>query len=60
MQNLSENSVNKTAKWMRPWNIEKFDELSNRDERFFSIVLKGALGWLTQNIEMYNKLASGE
>ena len=50
MQNLSENSVNKTAKWMRPWNIEKFDELSNRDERFFSIVLKGALGWLTQNI----------
>ena len=55
MQNLSENSVSKTSKWIRPWNIEKFDELSNRDERFFSIVLKGALGWLTQNIEMYNK-----
>lgn len=42
-------------KWTRPWEIEKFDGLKVRDERFFSIVIKGCLGWLTRNIIMYNK-----
>ena len=41
--------------WKRPWNLERFDDLYNRDERFFSILLKGALNWLTQNIILYNK-----
>lgn len=41
--------------WIRPWNSEKFDNLSNKDERFFSIVTKGALSWLTRNIILYNK-----
>lgn len=41
--------------WKRPWNLERFDDLYNRDERFFSILLKGALNWLTQNIVLYNK-----
>lgn len=51
------NSVfNKTVEtWKRPWEIEKFDDLYNRDERFFAILIKGALGWLTNNIVMYNK-----
>lgn len=44
-----------TSTWLRPWNLEKFDNLYNRDERFFSIILKGALGWLNSNILMYNK-----
>lgn len=42
-------------KWTRPWEIEKFDNLKVRDERFFSIIMKGCLGWLTNNIVMYNK-----
>ena len=45
----------KIDKWIRPWEIEKFDDLKIRDERFFSIVIKGVLGWLTRHIVMYNK-----
>ena len=41
--------------WLHPWNLEKFDDLYNRDERFFAIVIKGALSWLNRNIVMYNK-----
>lgn len=46
---------NDEDKWIRPWEIEKFDNLSVRDERFFSILIKGCLGWLTRHIVMYNK-----
>lgn len=52
MQNLVNKQVDS---WVRPWNIEKFDELADRDERFFSLVVKGVLGWLTRNIVLYNK-----
>ena len=45
----------KIDKWTRPWEIEKFDNLSVRDERYFSILVKGCLGWLTRHIKMYNK-----
>ena len=41
--------------WIRPWNQEKFDDLYNRDERFFSLVVKGLLSWLNRNIVLYNK-----
>ena len=52
MQNL----VNKTTeKWKHPWNVEKFDNLFDRDERFFSILIKGTLSWLTRNIVLYDK-----
>lgn len=52
MQNL----VNKnTDKWERPWDVTKFDNLFNRDDRFFSVLLKGALSWLTRNIVLYGK-----
>jgi hypothetical protein len=43
------------SKWVHPWNIEKFDNINNRDERFFSLVIKGALSYLTRNIVLYNK-----
>lgn len=46
---------NKKSPWLRPWNIEKFDNLYNRDERFFSILTKGVLSWLNNNIVLYNK-----
>lgn len=51
---LIKNSKN-TPDWIRPWNVESFDDLYNRDERFFSILIKGALSFLTRNIIMYNK-----
>ena len=41
--------------WIRPWNQTSFDDLYNRDERFFSIVIKGLLSWLNRNIVLYNK-----
>lgn len=48
--------INKEVKqWDRPWNLQRFDDLYNRDERFFSILLKGVLNWLNNNIVLYNK-----
>lgn len=41
--------------WIRPWDIEKFDNSYHKDERFFSLVIKGALSWLNENIRMYGK-----
>lgn len=46
---------NTSETWIRPWNVVKFDNLYNRDDRFFSILVKGLLNWLTRNIIMYNK-----
>lgn len=43
------------SKWIRPWNKEKFDDLHNRDERFFGLLIKGTLAWLNKNIVLYNK-----
>ena len=41
--------------WIRPWNKENFNDLYNRDERFFAIVVKGFLSWLNRNIVLYNE-----
>jgi hypothetical protein len=46
---------NKIDQWRRPWNITKFDDLTTRDERFFSIVIKGCLNYLNRTILMYNE-----
>lgn len=52
MQNL----VNKEKeRWLRPWNVKKFDNLFDRDDRFFAVVIKGALSWLTRNIVLYDE-----
>ena len=51
-----DNVINKEIdKWYRPWNISKFDDISIRDERFFSILFKGCLNWLNHNVFMYDK-----
>lgn len=42
-------------RWIRPWNIKKFDDLTNRDERYFSILIKGCLNWLNHHIFMYDE-----
>ena len=50
------NVVNKEEDhWVRPWELEKFDDIYNRDERFFAILIKGTLSWLNRNIILYNK-----
>ena len=41
--------------WIRPWHLAQFDDLYNRDERFFAVLLKGLIAWLNQNIILYNK-----
>lgn len=51
----STKSINRIRnKWKRPWNIQKFDDLYNRDERFFSILIKGAISYLNNHIKMYD------
>lgn len=42
-------------KWVRPWEKESFDNLNESDDRFFAILTKGVLGWLSNNLLMYNK-----
>lgn len=49
------NQTSNIPEWERPWNRESFDSLSYKDDRFFSIVIKGALSWLTRNVVLYNK-----
>lgn len=50
------NIVNREKEsWIRPWNIEQFDDLYNRDERFFAVLMKGVISWFNKNIVMYNK-----
>lgn len=41
-------------KWIRPWDGTP-DGIYERDDRFFSILIKGALAYLTNNIVMYGK-----
>lgn len=52
MNNVVNRDINR---WIRPWNKEKFDDLYNRDDRFFAIVVKGLMSWLNRNIMMYDK-----
>ena len=52
------NPINKDIdKWVHPWERERddWDDLYDRDERYFSILLKGVLSYLNRNIVMYNK-----
>ena len=52
MQNL----VNKDVDvWVRPWNRTKFDNIYEKDDRFFALLIKGVLSWLNENLVMYNK-----
>lgn len=41
-------------KWIRPWDGQS-DKIYERDDRFFAVVMKGALAWLTNNIVLYGK-----
>lgn len=52
MQNL----VNKEVDvWVRPWNRTKFDNIYEKDDRFFALLIKGVLSWLNENLVMYDK-----
>ena len=41
--------------WKHPWQLEKFDNIYNKDERFFSILIKGLIAWFNKNVILYNK-----
>lgn len=48
-------TVNRNIKkWIRPWD-GKPDGIYERDDRFFSLLIKGVLAYLTNNIVMYGK-----
>ena len=36
--------------WIRPWDKERTDDLYQKDERYFSILIKGILAYLNKNI----------
>lgn len=57
MASINDNVKNKqiTSPWRRPWDVTKFNDIYNRDERYFSILIKGFLGWLNRNIVLYGK-----
>lgn len=56
ISNVSNHTVNrKKGPWLRPWNVTKFNDLYNRDDRFFSVLVKGALAYLNSHIKMYDK-----
>ena len=44
-----------TSTWLRPWNLKSFDDLYNRDDRFFAILIKGFLSWMNSNILLYDE-----
>lgn len=44
----------KVDNWVRPWDEEK-PEFKDRDERYFSLLTKAVLEWLTDNMKMYGK-----
>lgn len=46
--------TNTTSNWIRPWDGTP-DGIYDRDDRFFSILIKGALAYLTNNIVLYGK-----
>lgn len=52
MQNIV-NSTNHDN-WLKPWDLEN-PIYNTNDERFFSLLLKGMLCWLNENMRMYGK-----
>ena len=51
-----DNIVNKEKdRWIKPWNMKNFESLSIRDDRFFSILIKGILNFMNREIVMYDK-----
>lgn len=51
-----ENLVNQDKeKWVRPWNITKFDSIYDKDCRFFALVTKGLLSFMSKKLKMYDK-----
>lgn len=52
MKNLVERDIDI---WVRPWDTEKTDNIYDRDERFFAILVKGVLAWLNKNIILNGK-----
>ena len=55
LQNKENTDLKRIKKWVKPWNKTKFDDLYDRDDRFFAVITKGILSYLNENIVLYNK-----
>lgn len=47
--------IREIDEWIRPWDKEKTDNLYERDERFFALIMKGVLAFLNKNIILNGK-----
>lgn len=47
--------MSNNTEFKMPWEQTSFDNLFERDDRFFSLITKGTLAWLNKNIILYNK-----
>lgn len=52
MKNLFNKDI---EQWERPWDVKQFNNLYNRDDRFFALVIQGFLSWMNDNIRMYGE-----
>ena len=50
MQNIYPSDELHNDIWYRPWDKEQTDNLYERDDRFFSLVMKGVLAFLNKNV----------
>ena len=55
IQNKENTDLKRIKKWVKPWNKTKFDDLYDRDDRFFAVITKGILSYLNENIVLYDK-----
>lgn len=54
MDTIAQESA-RLPKWIHPWDKGHADNIYNRDDRFFSLLVKAALAWLTNTISLYGK-----
>lgn len=52
MENIAKREIDK---WVKPWDKEKTDNIFDRDDRFFAVLIKGVLTFLNKNIILNGK-----
>lgn len=52
MENISSKPIDV---WVRPWDVEKTDNIYDRDDRFFAILIKGFLSYLNTTMVLNGK-----
>lgn len=52
MENIAKREIDV---WLKPWDRETIDNIYDRDDRFFAILIKGVLSFLNKNIKLNGK-----